>query len=233
LPSSWKWQQGRASQDVSLPSANFKFQPDRARPAWPDIPAKLPGPEADERVLTWLLPKDKSVYSIEGKGNFDEELANIHLSRETSLSGSTLMVTDSVAWPGGELPADEVSVAKAKAARIGSLKLTLRAPVDTERRYRFAGGADRAELTGIEKAYAKLIADKPDDLSRVSDRARFRAETFDRKGTLSDLDAVIDKQPNANAYILDLKLAENGGWHRCARTIPEGVGLGAGRSSDR
>lgn len=206
LPSGWKWQQGRASEDVSLPSADFKFQPDRARPAWRDIPVKLPGPEADERVLTWLLPKDKSVYSIEGKSNFDEEVANIHLSRETSLSGSTVTVTDSVAWPGGELPANEVSVAKAKAARIGSLKMTLRAPIDTERRYRFAGGADRAELTGIEKAFAKLIADKPDDLSRVSDRARFRAATFDRKGALSDLDAVIDKQPSSDAYMRRARL---------------------------
>lgn len=201
LPSGWKWQRGRANEALDLPSAGFEFRPDRSRPAWRDIPVKLPGPEADQRVVKWLLPHDESAYSLEGKGDFDEQVAGVHLTRQSSLAGSTLTVTDSVVWPGGELPANQVAAAKAKAARIGSLKLTLRAPLDTERRYRFAGGADRSDLAAIEQAYGKLIAAKPDDVAREADRARFRTSTFDRKGALADLTDVIARQPSANAYM--------------------------------
>jgi tetratricopeptide (TPR) repeat protein/transglutaminase-like putative cysteine protease len=206
LPSGWKWQQGRASEDVDLPSAGFDFRPDRSRPAWRDIPVTIPGPEADRRSLTWLLPPGKSAFSLEGKTDFDEQVANVHLARKATLAGNTLTVTDSVIWPGGELAAAQVPAAKAEAARLGSLKLTLRAPTDTERRYRFAGGGDRADLARIEQAYVKLIADKPDDIARLADRASFRTSTFDRKGALADLDAVIDKQPSANAYMQRARL---------------------------
>lgn len=201
LPSGWKWQQGRASEDVDLPTSGFEFKPDRSRPAWRDIPVALPGPQSEKRVLTWLLPQDKNPYSFEGRTAFDEQVANVHLVRKAALSGDTLTVTDSVVWPGGELPASQVPAAKAKAAQLGSLKLTLRAPLDTERRYRFAEGADRAPLANIEKAYAKLIAAKPDEVAREADRAAFRAATFDRKGALADLDDVISKQPSADAYM--------------------------------
>jgi tetratricopeptide (TPR) repeat protein len=201
LPSGWKWQQGRASADIDLPTSGFEFKPDRSRPAWRDIPVSLPGPQSEQRVVKWLLPPDKNAYSLEGKTNFDEQVANVHLRRQAALSGSTLTVTDSLVWPGGELPASQVPAEKAKAAQLGSLRLTLRAPIDTVRRYRFAGGADRSPLANIEKAYAKLIAAKPDDVSREADRARFRASTFDRKGALSDLNDVIEKQPSAEVYM--------------------------------
>ena len=206
LPSGWTWTQGRASEDIDLPTTAFDFRPDRSRPAWRDIPVTLPGPEADRRELTWLLPQGKSAFAIEGKTDFHEQVANVQLARKAALAGNTLTVTDSVVWPGGELPAAQVPAAKADAARIGSLKLTLRAPTDTERRYRFAGNASRAELAKIEQAYAKLIAAKPDDIARELDRARFRTATFDRKGALADLTDVIDKQPSADAYMQRARL---------------------------
>ncbi len=206
LPSGWQWQQGRARDEISLPSSGFEFRPDRSRPAWRDIPVKLQGPESERQQLSWLLPQDDAPFTLEGKTDFDEQVANTRLMRHASLAGSTLTVTDSVIWPGGELPADQLSRAKAQAARIGSLKLALRAPVDTARRYRFANGGGRSELAALDKAYAALIADKPDDVSRELDRSRFRESTFDRKGAIEDLNDVIEKQPSAESYVLRAQL---------------------------
>jgi len=200
LPSAWQWERGRASEELDLPSSGFEFRPDRSRRAWRDIPVSLAGPQSERRELTWLLPASGQPYSLDGKADFDEEVANIRLARRASLDGSTLEVTDSAIWPGGELPADQIADARAKAARLGSLGLTLRAPPGTARRYRFAANGDRADLAAIEKAYVKLIANDPDDVSRLADRSLFRSATFDRAGAIADLDAVIEKQPSAAIF---------------------------------
>lgn len=198
-PSTWEWQQGVGTQKLTLPSSGFAFQPDRSRKAWQDIPVRLPGPQSERQELIWLLPAGER-YSIEGQTDVSEDIATMRLARQASLDGSKLTVTDSAIYGGGELPPDQIASVRAKAARIGSLNLAMRSPADTVRRYRFAGGRDRKALAPIEAAYVRLIAKEPEDVSRPSDRAQFRAWTFDRKGALSDLDTVIETEPSAAVY---------------------------------
>jgi tetratricopeptide (TPR) repeat protein len=196
----WSWDHGRFTAALSLPSMDFQFKPDRSRSEWRDIPVALPGPQSMQTRLTVLLPDADGAYRLDGHADVDETIANVRLRRTAKIDGGRLTATDSIAWPGGEVPPAQVAEAKAGAARLGSLDLGLRGPNGLSRRFRFAEGADRSVLKPIEQAYAQLIADDPDDIERVSDRARFRASSFDRKGAIDDLGKVISERPSANAY---------------------------------
>jgi tetratricopeptide (TPR) repeat protein len=200
LGSQWAWDHGRATAALSLPTMDFQFKPDRSRPEWRDIPVSLPGPQSMRTQLTVLLPKTDDAYRLDGHADVDATIANVRLHRTAKVEGGRLTATDSIVWPGGEVPPAQVAEAKTGAARLGSLDLSLRAPGGLSRRFRFAEGADRSVLKPIEQAYAKLIADDPDDVERVSDRARFRASSFDRKGAIEDLDKVISERPSAEVY---------------------------------
>jgi len=200
LPSTWTWERGTATRQLELPTTGFEFKPDRSRSAWREIPVSLAGPLALRTELTLLLPQDSKDFRMEGAGTVDENVAGIRLLRRTDASGDRLLVTDSAIWPGGELPAARAAETRAQAARLGKLNFALRAPADAERRHRFAQGGDRSILAPLEQAFADLIAAEPDDASRYSDRARFRAWTYDLAGALSDLDAAIELEPDADLY---------------------------------
>ncbi|MEO6389081.1 MAG: DUF3857 domain-containing protein [Croceibacterium sp.] len=200
LPSGWEFDHGLATSSVSLPSTAFQFRPDRSRSQWRSIPVALPGPFSTRTALSLTLPDASEPYKLDGHTDINEDIANVRLRRHAELAGRQLTVLDSVGWPGGEAAPDAAAAAKTQAARLGSVEMTLRAPANTARRFRFASGANRADLRPIEQAYTRLIAADTTDINRVMDRARFRSSTFDRAGAIADFDRVIAEQPSADAY---------------------------------
>ncbi|WP_347304245.1 DUF3857 domain-containing protein [Croceibacterium sp. TMG7-5b_MA50] len=202
MTSPWRWERGRGSRSVDLPTSGFEFRPDRARSAWRDIPVVLPGPYWQQTQMTVLLPESGSAaYRLDGKDSFTQEIAGMRLARQATLDGSTLIVTDSAGWPGGELAPAAATEARGQASRFGSTTLTLRAPDGVERRFAFAGKADRTRVAPIEAAYAKLIADDPDEVEGYRNRARFRQMTYDFAGAKEDLTRVIDQEPDADTLL--------------------------------
>ena len=203
LPSQFEFERGRGRRGFDLlPTAGFQFRPDRSRPAWQGIPVALPGPYSQASTLTLLLPKpDDADYTLDGREAFDETIAGVRLNREAKLEGATLTISDSAAWPGGELPFERIAEERAKASQFGSTELLLRAPADTPRSFDSASRKERARFAPIEQAYARLIAKEPEDANIYRARAWFRGVTLDREGALADLDRVIELEASAASYI--------------------------------
>jgi tetratricopeptide (TPR) repeat protein len=202
LDSPWEWERGRGTRGFGLPSDNFEFRPDRARAAWRDIPVAIPGPFAERMEMTVLLPEDSTTeYRLEGRDAFSEDIAGMRLSRAARLEEGRLLLTDSAAWPGGELSPADAAAARSRAIRFGSTELTLRAPANSPRRFAAASATDRTRFAAIEEVYAEVIADNPDDVANYRYRAAFRADTYDREGALADYNIVIDREPDAAAYL--------------------------------
>lgn len=199
--SSWQWERGTGSRAFSLPSQAFEFRPDRSRSAWREIPVAIPGPFSERAELTVLLPQDGNGYALEGKPEFETELATVRIQRTSRLDGGALHVVDTAAWPGGEVAAEQISTERQKAARFGSADLKLRAPAGAPRRFDTASSRDRRRYAAIEAAYARLIQKHPDELENYRYRAQFRAMTFDRAGALTDLNEIIGREPAAADYI--------------------------------
>ena len=201
MTSPWTWERGRGKRSFGLATEAFEFRPDRSRTAWQEIPVALPGPFSQRSEITVLLPESDGPYSLQGKAEFEEVIAETRLGREARLDGSRLTLMDWAVWPGGELPAPQIVAERAKAARFGSLELTLQSPAGVVRRFELAGARDRSRLDAVEEAYARLIAEDPDDLDNYRNRARFRAMTFDRTGALEDLAKVLETEATSADYV--------------------------------
>ncbi|AKH41262.1 tetratricopeptide (TPR) repeat protein/transglutaminase-like putative cysteine protease [Altererythrobacter atlanticus] len=199
MDSPWQWERGRASRLFSLPTAGFKFSPDRSRAIWRDIPVAIPGPYSERTEVTVLLPEDAGAYELEGAESIDEEIATVRLKREAGLADGELTIIDSAAYPGGELSPEAARQERSRAVRFGSAELRLRAPRDTLRRYDSADNRER--FAPLEAAYTTLIEDDPDEIENYRMRARFRAATLDREGAIDDLDTVIEMEPGASVYL--------------------------------
>lgn len=197
----WRWERARGMRDFSLPSSAFEFRPDRARPAWREVPVALPGPYAQKSQITVLLPRGSSGYTLQGHERFAEEIAGTVISRTTQVEGDRLTIVDSAAWPGGELAAEQAAVERSRAIRFGTPELTLRAPEGVQRRFDLAGAADRSRIAPIEAAYQALIDTDPDDMAGYVNRARFRQGTFDFDGALADISHVLEVEPDADTYL--------------------------------
>jgi tetratricopeptide (TPR) repeat protein/transglutaminase-like putative cysteine protease len=200
MASPWVWERGKGNRPFNLVSDDFEFRPDRTRRAWQEIPVALPGPMSQRYRITALLPESSEPYEIEGKTELEAEVAGVRMGREAALDGTTVSITDWIAWPGGELATDQLASERTRASRLGPLQLKVRAPGDVPRRFDFAGARDRSALAPIEQAYAKLIAEHPDEIQHYENRAQFRAMTFDRPGALADFGKVIELDPGAWAY---------------------------------
>jgi tetratricopeptide (TPR) repeat protein/transglutaminase-like putative cysteine protease len=202
MDSYWRWERGVGRRQFSLPSQAFEFRPDRSRPAWREIPVAMPGPFSERTEVTVLLPEGEGDYALQGKPSFEAEVAGVRMTRESTLARDRLMITETTAWPGGEIAPAAISGERQKASRFGSADLALRAPRDADRRFEPAARADRARYDGIEAAYAALIAHDPDDLDNYRFRSEFRTMTWDWAGAIADFDTVIEREPNAQAYLL-------------------------------
>ena len=205
VPSSFAWERGRGTRDFSiLPTVSFEFRPDRSRKAWQGIPVALPGPYSQLTQVTVLLPepaKEADGFELDGREAFTETIAGIQLSRTAQLDGSTLTISDSASWPGGELAFEQIAQERSKASRFGSTELLLRAPTTIERAFDAASRTDRTRFAAIEQAYARLVEKEPEDAQVFRTRAWFRQVTLDREGALADLSRVIELEPDAQGHI--------------------------------
>ena len=209
VASPFEWQRGRGQRGFDLPTTNFEFRPDRSKKAWNGIPVALPGPYSETRAVTVLLPpadaahagKDTDGYVLDGRTSFDETIAGVKLTRDAELADGKLTITDSAAWPGGELPFEKIAEERAHASRFGSTELLLRAPADAERSFDATSREDRKRFAAIEKAYSTLIAKDDDDAQLYRGRAWFRAATLDREGALKDFDKIVELEPTAASYV--------------------------------
>lgn len=209
--SEWQWERGTARRSFALPSQRFEFRPDRARAAWREIPVAMAGPFAERTELDVILPPASDPYVLEGKTEFETQLAGVKLARTSRLAGSRLSIADTVTWPGGELAAEEIAGERQKVARFGAIEMRLQAPQAVSRRLGGDAAADRKRFAAIEAVYARVIADRPDDLDLLRYRATFRASTLDRSGALADISSVIEREPSAAEHLARARwLAETG-----------------------
>ncbi|HEY6816423.1 MAG TPA: DUF3857 domain-containing protein [Croceibacterium sp.] len=202
MGSPWEWERGLGSRQFFLPSQSFEFRPDRSRSAWREIPVAMPGPYSEQMDVTVLLPDGGAGYTLDGKTEFETELAGVRIARQASLTDGRLTIVDSTAWSGEEIAPAQIAGERQKTSRFGTTDLGLRAPRDVARRFDPAVRADRARFAPIEAAYAALIRKDSDDLDNYRYRSQFRAMTWDWPGAIADFDEVIEREPDAESYLM-------------------------------
>jgi tetratricopeptide (TPR) repeat protein len=183
-----------------LPTTDFAFSADRARAAWKDIPVQMAGPYNFVTDLKVILPEGGKGYELRGREVVNTEIAGTTILRDAALEGGVLKVRESVAATLIEVDPAAIGTEKAKAARFGAGKLSVRAPEGTRREWDYTTPADRKLIAPIEAAYAKLIDKDPGKAAPWLARATFRSGVLDWTGALADVDKAIAIAPSAEAW---------------------------------
>lgn len=200
VQSTLEFEGSRGEQYFNLPGNGIAFAPDRARRSWRDIPVRIEGPSASDVTLRYRLPNGGKGFELRGPRELDLQIAGAHQRRNAGIDGGVLTISEHIEFTGGEIAPEDVADARRQAAGIERNRLVLVAPADTPRPWKFAGGADRQALEGIEEAYARLIEREPDEVEHLVNRAWFRTETYDFEGALEDYTTAIDLEADAELY---------------------------------
>jgi tetratricopeptide (TPR) repeat protein/transglutaminase-like putative cysteine protease len=225
----WLHERGRQRQKLDL--AQISFVPDRARAAWREIPAVLPGPQTQSYRTTIQLPDGGRGITLEGSADVDETIAGAHLRRTGKLDGATYLLTELREMGGAEIAPADIAAQRAKAASIGGRAATLVAPPDTPRAAAYASGPLRSRLQLHDGLYAAIIARNPAATEPLVLRANYRASILDWKGAMADVDRALALEPSVPLHLqraaLQLNLGNRGEAVKSARAA---VALEAGNA---
>lgn len=182
-----------------LGSASAAFDYDRSRANWKAIPVNLGRAERVREEMEVLLPADEPGFKLGGKADYEATFAGTTVTRKGALEGQRFSVSEERASLGGELPAAEIPVEKAKALRLRNTVPFLVAPSTAARAWRYQQPSLKARIAPIEAAYEKALARETGDAQSdpLARRADLRESVYDLAGALSDWDKVIAMAPDA------------------------------------
>lgn len=198
----WKKDRGRFREKLDATIEGISFTPDRARPAWREIPVSS-GAYADTRVLQRIqLPNGGEGFTVDGNRLLPPMLAGVVLKRTVTLDGSWLTIEDRSVTGVGEVAPADIASTRSQVAQARAKMLTLVAPEGYLPRFRQVEAARRAKkLDPILAIYARQITEAPDEASSYTDRAWFLERTYDWPAALRDVSKAVTIEPTADHYL--------------------------------
>ena len=199
--SGFEWVDGRLRNSVMDLSGLAEFNPDRARPAWRDIPLQTEGPARTRTRTRMTLPDGGRGFALEGTPELDAQLAGSRLLASSRIDGAVLdTVTEEIHVP-IEVAAADLPAARREARRLAALNTVLRPPADAPWRWQLEPAERRTRAAPILAAYDAAIAfaDK-EDFGPLQTRALFNASIFEFAAARADFDRLIAASPSAWAY---------------------------------
>ncbi|WP_375271151.1 DUF3857 domain-containing protein [Sphingomonas sp.] len=202
ITTQWRREARRYRTTVDRAINDVSFEPDRARAAWRNIPVALSGPQTAIFRTTVKLPDGGTGYTLEGDQRLDGSVAGAQVSRKVALSGDTLTLEDRIVRVGGEMPADQIPIAKARIAQARNGMLRLVAPVTMPSRPEVVQRAKaNGALATLDRLYARIVANDPKEATAYTSRASLRAGVYDRAGAIADYTQAIALEPTSDTYL--------------------------------
>lgn len=224
ISSPWRRRDGRYRMLLDRGIGQIDFAPDRARASWKDIPvATAPGPFRAVTRQRVRLPTGEAAFTLEGNRVFEAPLAGVILDRSVTMANGVIAVDDIGTGAAVEIPANQLSEARAQIALAKRRPLEAVAPTEVQPRWKLALDADKSTFAPLLAAYAKAIErdDEPDAVLGYFNRASFNAGIYDYRGALLDLDRILAKQPSAPYHLWRAQLRRFVGDAKGARADAE------------
>ena len=201
--SPWELTDRRYRRSTSKLIDAISFAPDRARPAWLDIPAATSAPIGVRYHLRLRLPHGGKDYRIEGEQDLSRSVAGYDLRRTVRLNDGVLEVDERTDATGVEIAADRLPDERDALATVqaGSPRV-----IGTEKPtylwdYDAATIASWPQSKAVESIFAKAIAADAENSDGYSSRGNFRWGIGDYKNGLADLDKAIAIEPSVALYL--------------------------------
>jgi tetratricopeptide (TPR) repeat protein/transglutaminase-like putative cysteine protease len=193
--------EGRYRMPLDKTIGELDFSPDRSRPAWKDIPVATGGPATLVYRLRVRLPDKGAGYALEGDQTLPPTIAGTSIVRHASLQGAWATLEDRIENVAAEIAPGDIAAARAQVALAKTRLLEVVAPENSPARWQVVAEARRnGSFAPIMAAYAKAIADDPEDATRYTNRASFLGGVWDWKGAIADIDQAIRLAPTADLY---------------------------------
>ena len=200
-PTEFYWEDGRLKVSTDESDQFASFNPDRARPAWRDLPVITAGPGHVEMAARMKLPEGGKGFTLEGTPDLSGNVANTRIERSTRIENGEV-VTKVKTWSTlGEIAAADVAEAKRAARRLDAASVKLVPPQDVTWRWQLSAKERMRRAEPVIAAYEKAIDfAEADDFGPLQQLALFRTSIYDYAGALKDFDTLIAQSPSAWAY---------------------------------
>ncbi len=199
--SMFEWNDGRMQVDVDQGADSSGFNPDRARPAWREIPVATPGPSRQRFSTRLILPDGGKGYSLTGDTDFDGGFGNLRVERHASIEDGAMIAVAETFLTLGEIAPEDLSEAKRAARRLERNTVELATPDEVTWRWELSEDERMAKAAPIIRAYDDAIAfADPDDYSALQARALFLENIYAFDEALDDYTTLANETPSPWAY---------------------------------
>ncbi|GEN99615.1 hypothetical protein NSE01_14480 [Novosphingobium sediminis] len=197
----WKYRDGHYALAVP-PGLKVTYDAPRDRAAWRAIPALISDPWHARLRTAWILPDAGKGVTLSGGDPGGLDLPAATWQRRLALAGGTLSEEIVSRESGAEIAPDKAS-STAKAIS-DAMERTARLSLDPAYPKWWDDVARRKSSPALAKARAIFdtrIADKPDDASRLTDRAWFERTLFNWAAAEADYTRAIALDASADRYL--------------------------------
>ncbi|MBB5685867.1 DUF3857 domain-containing protein [Sphingobium boeckii] len=198
----WKKDSDRLKSALDTVTPGIAFAPDRARPAWREIPVSVGSTSTSDIQTEIRLPGQAAGFAIEGDQALQGVFAGVSVDRKAHLANGIVMTDIRVRSMPAEIAASAIPEERKRIAAVQGRQLSIVAPADYPPLWDEVAQAKRANrLAPIIAIFTKRIADKPENSSHYTDRAWFFDRVFERKQAIADLTRALDIDPTVATYL--------------------------------
>jgi len=195
--SMFEWRDGRMELDVEQGIDASSFNPDRARPAWRDLPVATQGPDRSVFEIRMKLPDGGESFVLDGDTSASGGFGNLRVEREAHIEDDLLVARAETFEALGEIAPEDLADARRAARRMQNSKVELASPVDVTWRWELDAEERAARAEPIVAAFTDAIefADE-DDYSALQSRAMFLENIYQYEAALADYTVLADETPS-------------------------------------
>ncbi|TIX50318.1 DUF3857 domain-containing protein [Alteraurantiacibacter aquimixticola] len=199
--SMFQWTDGRMEIEVEQGEEPEGFNPNRARPAWREIPVMTAGPGRQLYRSRLLLPDGGEGYSLSGDTDLDGGYGNVRIDRSAWIADGAMYVRGETFLTMGEIAPDELSQAKRDARRLEATNVELHTPAEVTWRWQLDEDERQERAQRFIDAYSKAIelSDK-DDMGALQSRAMFLETIYAYEDALEDYNELVERTPSSWAF---------------------------------
>lgn len=205
----WVRKDGRYRLTLDRTIDTMQFEPDRARPAWRDIPVATGAPQAYDVSWRVRLPAGMTGFALDGDATLSDTLGGTRITRNAALAGDLVTATESDRRDGAEIAAADLPAARARVQLAKQRLLSVVAPADqAPRAAAVLAGRRDGRFKPLLAAYTAAIAAEPDEAQPYDNRAAFLLGIYDWAGAMPDLDKAVALSPDVGRYLRRASVAQ-------------------------